>query len=335
MFRVDDIYDEAKKIFGACSDEKLFRWLGDAASLIANKADLDGLRGYLDVCTVGCSCQTTQGSICNSPAGCGRKCITLPREVETVLGIQVGGQPVLFRGETFQFHLNGPGSCRTICEWAADDRGHNYCTFRDIITPAKLVAYLQTPDDNGKRFIVYGYDEHGQVLKSQVNGVWQNGYIVPTIYGVAIPDSTAPKIARITNIFKEDTVGNIRLSTIDDSGATGITLGVYEPDENTPNYVRLQLNRSCNWVRVAYKKINPAFNSRFDHVPLRSRRGFLMAVQAVKEYSDKQYDAAHLCEADAARMEIEAQLAAEPPTYNPIQMVDMSNPRDKHDYDIR
>src|ERR1051325_933699 len=65
IFRVDEIYDEAKKIFGACSDEKLFRWLGDAAALIANKADLDGLRGYLDVCTVGCSCQTTQGSICN------------------------------------------------------------------------------------------------------------------------------------------------------------------------------------------------------------------------------------------------------------------------------
>lgn len=334
MFRVIDLYDEAKNILGQCSDEKLFRWLGDAVSLIANKADLDGLRGYLDICTMGCSCATT-GSVCNSPAGCGRRCITLPREVETVIGIQVGGQPVLFRGELFQFHLNGPGSCRAVCEWAADDRGHNYCTFRDIITPAKVVTYLETPADNGKEFIIYGFDNKGQTLKREVNGVWKDGYQVPTIYGVAVPDAEAPVIARITNIFKAGTIGNIRLSTIDDSGSTGITLGVYEPDENTPNYTRLQLNRSCNWVRVAYLKNNPTFRSKFDHIPLRSRRAVLMAVQAVKEYSDKQYDAAHACEADAARMEIEAQLKAEPPTFNPIQVVDQSNPRDKYDWDIR
>lgn len=334
MFRVIEVYDEAKNIVGQCNDAKLFRWLGRAVSLVANKADLDGLRGYLDICTMGCSCATT-GSICNSPAGCGRRCITLPREVETVIGIQVGGQPVLFRGELFQFHLNGPGSCRTVCEWAADDRGHNYCTFRDIITPAKVVAYLETPEDNGKQFLIYGFDKKGQTLKRQVNGVWTPGYQVPTIFGVAVPDNEAPDIARITNIFKEDTIGNMRLSTLDDSGATGITLGVYEPDENTPNYTRLQLNRSCNWVRVAYLKTNPTFNSKYDHIPLRSQQAVLMAVQAVKEYSDKQYEAAHSCEADAARMEIEAQLKAEPPTFNPIQVVDMSQPRDKYDYDIR
>lgn len=36
MFRVDDLYDEAKGIIGQCDDKKLFRWLGDAVSLIAN-----------------------------------------------------------------------------------------------------------------------------------------------------------------------------------------------------------------------------------------------------------------------------------------------------------
>jgi hypothetical protein len=334
MFLINDIWDEAKKTVGNCNDALLLKWISDAVALTANKADLDGLRGYLDVCTAGCSCAVT-GSICNSPAGCGRRCVSLPREVETVIGIQVGGQPVLFRGELFQFHLNGPGSCRTICEWAADDRGHNFCTMRDIITPAKVVAYLQTEADNGKKLIIYGYDDKGQVLRHQVNGQWCDGYLVPTVFGAAIPDVEAPNIARITNVFKDITVGNIRLATVDSSGTTGINLAVYEPDEQVPNYTRLQLNRSCNWVRIAYLKNNPVFKSRWDHIPLRSRRGLLVMLQAVKNYNDKFYADAHSCEADGARMEIEAQLKAEPPTYNPIQVLDMSNPRDKYDYDIR
>lgn len=341
MFILDDIWDEGKNIMGACSDQRLLRWFSDAIALVANKADLDGLRGTLDICTVGCRCGTSNigcnqpGGTCNNPAGCGRKCVTLPREVETVIGIQIGGQPVLFRGELFQFHLNGPGSCRTICEWAANDMGHNFCTLRDIITPAKLVCYLETPDDNNKKFIVFGFDDKGQELKRQVAGQWVKGYQVPTVYGVAVPDDQAPLVARITNITKDITIGNVRLATVDSSGTTGINLGIYEPDETVPNYCRIQLNRSCNWVRIAYLKVNPTFRSRYDHVPLRSPRAVLLALQAIKHYSEKLYAEAHLVEADAARLEVEAQLKAEPPTYNPIMVVDMSQPRDKFDYDIR
>lgn len=332
MFILDDIWEEAGNIVGVCSDTKRLRWLSDGVSLVANKADLDGLRGYLDICSVGCGCDGR--GTCNVTGGCGRRCITLPREVETVIGILVGGQPVLFRGELFQFHLNGPGTCRNTCLWTADDRGHNFCTLRDIITPAKLVAYLDTDEDNGKKLIVYGYDSRGEKLRRVVNGVWVDGYQVPTVYGAAIPDDQAPLVARITNIFKDKTVGNVRLATVDSSGTTGINLGVYEPDEQVPNYCRLQLNRSCNWVRIAYLKNNPNFKSRFDHVPLRSPRAVLLALQAIKHYSERLYAEAHLVEADAARLEIEAQLKAEPPTYNPIQVVDMNNPKTKDDYYI-
>jgi len=95
------------------------------------------------------------------------------------------------------------------------------------------------------------------------------------------------------------------------------------------------LNRSCNWVRIAYRKINPTFTSRYDHIPLKSRVGFLLGVQARKHYADNQIAEAHSYEADATRMELEAQQMAEPPVFNPIQVIDMSNPRDKYDYDIR
>lgn len=333
MFRVDDIYDEAKKIIGVCDDAKLFRWCGDAVGIVANKADLEGWKGYLDICSSGCSCES--GSTCNNPAGCGRRCITLPREVETVIGVNIAGQPVLGRDQLFSFHLNGPGDLRSACEWAWSDQGNFHCTYKDLIVPAKLVAYNQTPADNGKVLTVFGYDQAGNVLRRTENGVTVNGWNVPLIYGIAVPGEGAPTIARITGLYKEPTIGSIRLSTIDDSGSTGTLLSVMEPDETLPQYRRIKLNRNCSWVRIAYRKNDPIFHSRFDHITMKSRLAFLLAVQARKMYSDSQLPEAHAFESDAARMEIEAQQMREAPLYHPVQVIDMNNVKDKYDYDVR
>lgn len=331
MFRVDEVYDESKKIVGVCDDTKLFRWMGDAVSLVANKLDLEGFKGFIDICSAGC--QHCHKSTCNSPAGCGRRCITLPREVDVVIGVNIGGQPVLGYNQLFEFHLNGPGSCRTICEWKWMDQGGFHSTFRDLEEPSQLVAHLQTSQDNGSALIVYGYDADGNVLRRQEAGNWMNGIRVPTIYGVAVPDADAPKVARITGVFKDKTVGTIGLGATEDTRST--MLGMYEPDETVPQYRRIQLNRSCNWARVAYLKTNPVFASRFDHIPMRSRVAFLLAMQARKHMADLQIADAHAYEADAARLELESQSKAEPPVYMPVQVINMSNPRDFYDYDIR
>jgi hypothetical protein len=333
MFQVIDVFDEAKKIIGVCDDTKLFRWLGDAVTLIANKCDTESFKGYLDICSAGCAC--SEGSDCNNPRGCGRRCIALPREVDTVLAVNIGGQPTLGKDQLFSFHLNGSGDCKTICDWSWSDRGGSHPTYRDLITPAKLVAHLQTSEDNGKQLVVLGYDKDGNVLRRQENGQWLNGYLVPTIYGVALPDTEAPEIARITGVHKDRTAGSVRLATIDDTGATGTTLSILEPDETLPQYRRIQINRSCNWVRIAYRKSNPIFFSLFDHVPLNSRIAFLLAITARKMYGDLQLAEAHSLEADAARLELEAQMVREAPLLHPVQVIDMSNPRDKYDYDIR
>lgn len=333
MFRVDDIWDEGKKIVGVCSDDKFLKWCSDVVTMTANKGDFEAFKGYLDICTTGCgSC--TETASCNH-GGCGRKCVSLPREVETVLAVNINGNPSLGFGQLFNFHLNGPGDRWQSCNWSWQDLGQFYSTYRDLITPAKLVAHLQTPEDNGKQLIVYGYDNAGNLLRRQEGGQWANGYRVPTIYGVALPDAEAPTIARITGVFKDLTAGTIRLGTIDDSGTTGVTLGIYEPDEQLPQFRRIKLNRSCSWVRIAYRKTVPIFRSRWDHVPLKSRMGFLLGLQARKHYSDLQVGEAHAYEADAARLELEAQQQAEAPTLSPIQVVDRAqNLRDKCDYDI-
>lgn len=319
MFRVDDIYDEAKKIIGSCEDRVLFRYLGDAVSLISNKGDFEGWKGWIDICTTG-----------------GGRCITLPREVETVLAVNFGGRPTLGYGTFFNFHLNGMGDCRNACDWSWQDQGNWHTTYRDLESPSKLIAYLQTPEDDGKELIVFGYDVNGNLLRREENGVWRNGYRVPTIYGVAVADADAPTIARITGVFKAETVGSIRLSTIDNSSTTGVLLGVYEPDEKTPQYRRIRLNKACSWVRVAYRRTNPTFTSRYDHIPLKSPLALILAVRARKFYKDEKLNEAIAYEANAARLELEAQSVAEPnTTFNPIQVHDGADSLvDKDDYEI-
>src|SRR6185369_16074786 len=144
----------------------------------------------------------------------------------------------------------------------------------------------------------------------------------------------APLIARITGITKDPTIGSIRLATTDSSGATGVNLTVMEPEETLPQYRRIQLNRSCNWVRVSYLKSNKKFTSLYDHVPMLSRLAFLLGMQARKHYATFQLAEAHALEADAARLELESQMKLEAPLYFPIQVIDRSNPRDKFDYSI-
>jgi len=332
---LDSIYDEAKKIIGICDDVKLFRWCSDVVTMICNKADMEAQKGVIDICTVGCRCHAR--GLQHHERGCGSQCVTMPREVGTVIAVNVEGRPSLGVDQLFSFHLNGPGdrTNATSCEHQWQDQSANHSTYRDLITPAKLVAYLQTPDDNGKSLIVYGYDSNGQLLRREEGGVWLNGYRVPTIFGVAVPDDAAPLIARITGVFKDNTAGSVRLSTIDDSGTTGVLLAVYEPDEQVPQYRRIKLNRCARWVRVAYMRSNPIFTSRFDHIPMLSRVAFLLGMQARKFYSDQKIGDAHAFEADAARLEIEAQMKIEPPILAPIQVVDRNSPRDKFDYDIR
>lgn len=319
MFQVNDVWDEAKRIINACDDDLLLRWLSDSVTLVANKADFEGWKAYLDICS------TNRGT-----------CVSLPREVDSIYGVNINGQPALGVGQLFNYHLNGPGDCSRGCELKWQDLGGMWPVYQDIVTPSKLVAYVEKESDNGAELIVFGYDSAGNPLRRELpDGTWVDGYQVPTIYGYAVPDDTAPTVARIDRVFKARTNGMIRLSTIDNDDSSGILLAVYEPDETHPNYRRIKLNRQCGWVRIAFRRASPIFRSRYDHVPLKSRLGFLLAVRAVKKYSEGSIAEAHAFEADAARLELEAQNASEPVTYTPIQVLDHNGINDKTDYDIR
>lgn len=318
MFLVNDVWEEATKIIGQCSETKTLQWLSDSVQLVANKGDFEGWKAYLDICTSEC------GSY-----------LTLPREVETVYAVNIGGHPTLGMGQLFNFHLNGPGDDSIGCRWQWQDKGLGYPVYRDIVTPSKLVAYVSSAADNGNKLIVYGRDVNGNKLRRKESDGWKDGYLVPTIYGYAIPDDEAPVVARIDWVSKDVTEGPVRLSTIDNDGSDGVLLAVYDPDETLPQYRRIKLSRKSSWVRISYRRASPLFTSKFNHVALRSRLGLILAVKARKFYSESDVANAHAFEADAARLELEAQNSIEPPTVSPLQVMGENDLQDKSDVDIR
>lgn len=318
MFQIAEVESEARKIIGTCNDELFYRWCTDAVTLVGSKGEFNAWQGFLDICSTG-----------------GGRCVTLPREVQTVIAVTICGHPTLAKSSLFGFHINGPGDRCHKCEWSWEDGLDNHSTYRDLTCPSKLVAYTTSEVDNNSELIVHGFDSHGDRLRHVVGNEYRDGLLIPTLYGYAIPQSDAPMVARITGITKQITVGSVRLSTIDDSGNTGVLLTVLEPDERLPQYRRIRLNRCAPYFTIAYRKTNPVIMSRYDRVPLKSRLAFLLAIRALKFYNNQEIALAHSYEADSARLEIEQQNIAEPPTYHPIMVVDWNQPQDKTDWDIR
>lgn len=314
MFQVTDIYAEAEEVSGICDQQKLFTWISDAIQLIANKSDFEGWVGFVDICVDG-------------------QCVTLPREVDNVLGVNIGGTPTLARNQLFNFHLNGPGDCREAVSYSYQDKSW-HPVYRDIVDPVRLIAFLDKPSDQGKQLRVYGRDENGYPVRQLVNGVYQDGWLIPTLYGYAIPDVDMPKFSRIERVRKDATDGMVRLSTLDDAGTSGIFLGAYEPDEVEPWYRRIKLGKSASWVRLAYRKAAPLIKSKYDRIPLRSRMALILAMQALKFYREVDLANALAFEAQATRLETESNEVIESPSATPLQVVDLNNLQDKFDWEI-
>jgi hypothetical protein len=311
MFLAEDIVEEAETIFGFSKPAKLYRWITDAVELLAQKGEIDPLVGWVDLCV---------------DSGC----ITLPREIETVLACNIGGRPALGHDQLFSFHLNGPGDFNKRCDYTWMDGG-NFPTYRDLKCPSKLVAFLDNEADAGKVLRVFGYDDQNRPLRTSVNGVWEDGYRVPTIFGYALPESGAPTISRITDVVKDPTIGNIRLSSFDSSTLSGTLLGVFEPDETVPKYRRLKVSNGCSWVRLHYRKRTAEVRSAKDRILLHSRPALILAMHALKFYRDSDLANGNAYEANATRLLTEREGALTSPVGSPIQVEDRNSIMDKGD----
>lgn len=293
---VKDFYPAARQSLATCDEATTFEGLTDAIRLLSNKTQgYDAGLGELTICT--------QNGI-----------LTLPRDVGTILGINVCGAPVLLQDQFFQYHINGPGStfgpCGVITELG------EVCTYRDITQPAYLLAEVESAADNNKKLRVYATDANGKKIFTEgPNGTMEEGFLVPTIFGFSARNPDVPAISAIYNISKEATRGYVKLIAVNAAdGVSQTKIGYYEPSETLPRYRRVSVPYK-SWVRIKYKKTNIAIRSLNDFINIDNNEALRLACRAVKYRRDDQWDKARTAEDEATRIlseEIENQRPSGP-----------------------
>ena len=264
-YTVESLLVEAKKILGTCDLATIFSKITDAVGVLANTGEFDPLTGVVDLCVTD-------------------RLVTLPREVYTILAVNIDGAPSLGRDLLFEFHLNGPGQCTYVSDCAWRDYGW-VPTQAPVQTPGKLVSFVQNEEDENSELWAYGFDRNGlQITSRDAHGNVVPGYQVPTVFGYALPDAGAPTFARVVRIRKATTVSSIRLSTFENGGGTGTLLGIFDYDENEPTYRQIKLERDASWIRIAYRRRVYEVKSLTNVVPVPSRLAVTQMLNALKFY---------------------------------------------------
>jgi hypothetical protein len=173
---VSQIYDEVAEILGTTDQAKIFRKLTQAIQVLMESGHWLNTTAEVDVCT-----------------GWDGVTITLPRNVEIPLAVNVDGSPLYFRDRAFQYHVNKGGMYNTV-GWAWDDRGYHALQM-DIVRPSQLVAVAEATNDAGQYLRVLGTDKWNRPLRSQLpDGTGVDGLLIPIHsqkdfqYGTITPD---------------------------------------------------------------------------------------------------------------------------------------------------
>jgi hypothetical protein len=223
---VSQIFDEAAEILGTTDTAKIFRKLTQALQTLMESGHWMHVTSEVDVCT-----------------GWDKCTVTLPREIEVPLAINVDGSPVYFRNRLFQYHVNKGGVYNTV-DWAWDDRGF-VATMMDIVQPSQLIAVAESDNDAGKHLRILGTDSNNRILRSQTtNGVGVDGLILPIHsqsdfqFGTITPDGSTIRTrdAAITPLGKFTTTTPHTLNSGEGGSITAITGTIPEPLQNGQRY---------------------------------------------------------------------------------------------------
>lgn len=312
MFTAGELKGDVSRVLGGVDDATAFARLTDAVEILAAESDWDPLRAFMDVCVQG-------------------DCVTLPRQVETVLAVNIDGQPSQAHDFWFQFHLNGPGSNMERIGYHWMQTGP-VCVFRDPpATGARLVATVETLADNNARLRVFGYDVAGNWIRTaNSNGTVEDGFLVPTSFGNPTVNPLAPPVRTITRVSKSETSGVVSLHILNPDN-TLTRIGQYFPKETEPQYRRIKLNRTGARARIAFKRDVEKITQDTDLVPLHSRYAVVLMAKALKKFDDDRIEEGEQYRQMAIDLLRKKQLSVEVPGGPSIQIADGNLIADRRD----
>lgn len=297
MIFVEDIWDDARRVFGTCDEEVIYQRINDAVELLANKGEWQPLQAYLDVTATG-------------------RIVSLPADVETPLAVSLNGTPATGQDKLFAFHVNGPGEDWDECDWRWRD-GFQHASLVDP-DPDNLegVGVYSTSDlDTGAFVTIYGLDEDGHPLTTETSpGVFEPGLTVATQFGSA-STFTVAKPSRIDHIRKGNSKGNIFVVT-----QSGVEYAKLRPADRQSLYRRIEVSKTDANVRIFFRRTTAKVEARTDWIPLNQRFALVLAMRAIKAYDDERLDLAMSYEAQAARLTAEKNFRLQPPVSMPIQV---------------
>lgn len=304
MLLVSDVYAEVQRVMGQCDDASTYNRISDATEVLCNKTSIDPLIGWVDINTAG------------------GRAITLPREVDTVMALNISGKPSFPRDRWAEFHLNGKGTdCGPECTKYWDDKG-DHPVFVDPAEPVQLTGLALSADLSAELW-VYGYDANDQRIFSTVGGNTVDGYKVVLTTSPTAPDPSVPFFKRITEVRKTETKGFVSLYGVTEDSVSGL-LGQYEPFETLPKYRRLLISTDACWVRIQFRRKVFRVTTQTDRIPLHSRYALMLMCKALQKYDDDKIEEAQIYEEKAVALLLEKQMASNPPTSPSFQVSPLS-----------
>lgn len=252
-------------------------------------------------------------------------CITLPRQVRTVIKGAWCNEPARILPEWYEFDHNGPGQLHST-EFVGEaiiDQGRA-ATFDDVTVGQTNRKIRVTTDvaETGTYIWLKGFDENGQWIRTQIAGVWYDGERVDLS---AAPVTTTNFFTAVSLVHKDATNGIVRIyEWNNDTSAVVKALGAYEPSETDPVYRRIRLPDIDNYPVCCEDDPDETSNKmvtllvKLQHIPVSADLDTfvignlpalkLMAMSIQAEEEQRYQDSAGL-EA-RARAELDGELAA-------------------------
>lgn len=297
-------------ILGIGDRTAIIDYIQRGIELACYKANYDPSVGIIDVCSDACGL------------------VTLPSFIATVMQVNVGGYPTIFRNQWYDFHVNGLGNQCPIQIGFSNDAGWSP-VFQDLKEWSVVAAICEdaTDGDGSKVMIVEGetMDSLGnikQAITIPVAGASESGIKIPLLNGYANTDGANPTFFRkITRVTKPVTRGYVKLIAFPmRQMALSVTLGYYDPNETTPNYKRIRVGQSCKWVRLLYRRASLSLVNDWDIVPINSYQAMLDLIKAINMSDSNNPQASELYLAKAVRLMNEVQSIENNASWNPIQV---------------
>ena len=299
---------KSSSVLGINDRAKIISYIKRALDLGMYKSNYNPWIGILDTCSDSCGY------------------VTLPSFIETVLATNVGGLPSLFRDKWFEFNINGPGSTA----WGSypslasgygygmgtagqamgnlgigstwDDRQFSP-TFQDMSEPCALACICEDATDGAAGFQLtvqgvvtspQGYQEQALTTDPADPNSPATAIFVPMKFspnGIATSDPKTTLLTRITQVTKPVTRGYVRLYAVAPQQGHKLTLvGVYGPNETTPQYRRYRVSAKCAWVRMMYRIKKPEFLYDYDIIPIPSLDAMLGLLKSIRFNESNNYD---------------------------------------------